>query len=193
MLRSVGYIQDHTQGICPGITLHRTYVNYVDYAFIPVPGTSVSSVRPCDNTRGTGATFLCLPRTYVSSVCPRYNTRNLCEFCDTFIPLPGTYVSSVRRSYLYLALMCVLYACATMPGVRGQPLYTVLGTSVSSVRLCHNTWKICELCDTFIPVPETSVSSVRLPYPYPASTNPTEHNLGMFYHTVMSSCPISVW
>ena len=38
----------------------------------------------------------------------------------------------------------------------------------------------CEFCNTSIPVPETSVSSVRLPYPYPECTNRTEHNLGTF-------------
>ena len=42
---------------------------------------------------------------------------------------------------------------------------------------CHNTRNCCELCNTSIPVPETSASSVKLPYPYPESTNPTEHNL----------------
>ena len=48
---------------------------------------------------------------------------------------------------------------------------------MSSVRTCHNTRNFCKFCNTSIPVPETSGSSVRLPYPYPESTNPTEHNL----------------
>ena len=50
---------------------------------------------------------------------------------------------------------------------------------MSSVRPCHNTRNFCEFCNTSVPVPETSGSSVRLPYPYPQSTNPTEHNLGV--------------
>ena len=112
--------------------------------------TSVSYVRPCHNTRGKGTAF-----SY----------------------LPGTSVSSVRRLYPYMDLLWVLYACATTPGVRVQPFYTVPGISLSSVRLCHNTWNFCGFCDISIPVPGASVSSVRLSYPYPESTNPTEHNL----------------
>ena len=46
---------------------------------------------------------------------------------------------------------------------------------MSSVRPCHNTQNFCKFCNTFIPVPETSGSSVRLPYPDPEVTNPTEH------------------
>ena len=41
------------------------------------------------------------------------------------------------------------------------------GTSVSSVRLPYPYPNFCEFCKTSIPVPGTSVSSVRLPYPYP--------------------------
>ena len=51
---------------------------------------------------------------------------------------------------------------------------------MSSVRPCHNTRNFCGFCNSSIPVPKTSGSSVRLPYPYPESTNPTEHNLGIF-------------
>ena len=54
------------------------------------------------------------------------------------------------------------------------------GTSVSSVRPRHNTRNLCEFCNTSVPVPETSGSTVRLPYPYPECTNPTEHNLVIF-------------
>ena len=43
--------------------------------FIPVPETSVSSVRPCHNTRGT--------RVQHSNTYP-----DLCEFCMTSIPYP---------------------------------------------------------------------------------------------------------
>ena len=34
--------------------------------------------------------FLCLPGTSVSYVRPCHNTRNFCEFCNTSIPLPKT-------------------------------------------------------------------------------------------------------
>ena len=53
---------------------------------------------------------------------------------------------------------------------------------MSSVRPCHNARKVCEFCNTSMPVPETCGSSVRLPYPYPESTSPTEHNL-VYLHT----------
>ena len=67
-----------------------------------------------------------------------------------------------------------LYApCHNTRGTGTALLYPP-GTSVSSVRPCHNTRN---LWNTFIPGPETSRSSVELPYPYPGSTNPTEHYL----------------
>ena len=71
-----------------------------------------------------------------------------------------------------------MYDRATITGVRVQHFLYPPGASVSSVRPCHNTRNFCEFCNTSIPVPETAGSSVRLPYPYPESTNPTEHNLG---------------
>ena len=66
---------------------------------LPVPGTSVRSVRGCHNTRGTGSAFLYLPGTSVSSVRPCDNARNFWNFCKTFIPVPGTSVSYVSHSY----------------------------------------------------------------------------------------------
>ena len=66
-----------------------------------------------------------------------------------------------------------------IPGVRVQHFLYPPGTSVSSVRPCHNTRNFCEFCNTSAPVPETSASSVILPYPYPESTNPTEHHLAI--------------
>ena len=64
------------------------------------------------------------------------------------------------------------------------------GTSVSSVRPCHNTRNFCEFRNTSIPVPETSGSCARLPYPYPESTNPTEHhNLGNLHSTCVPQTP----
>ena len=44
--------------------------------FIPVPETSISSVRPSHNTRGTGTYNI------------RSHNRNFCEFCTTSIPHP---------------------------------------------------------------------------------------------------------
>ena len=123
--------------------------------FIPVPGTSVRSVRPCHNTRGTGTAFLYLPRNCVSSVIP------------FFKPVPRPSVSSLRHSYPYQEFRLDLYARATKTEVRVEFSLYRPGTSVSSVRPCHNTGNFCEFCNTSIPVPDTSGSSVRLPYPSP--------------------------
>ena len=62
-------------------------------------------------------------------------------------------------------------------------------TSVSFVRLSCNTRNFCEFCNTSIPVPGTSASSGRLPYP--EATNPTEHNFGTFHSS--SSLSWSNW
>ena len=102
--------------------------------------------------------------------------------------LQSTSVSYVAHPYPYPEHLEVLYdihtctrnfckfctPAATIPGVRVHHVLYPLGTSMSSVWLCHNTWNIWKFCNTSIPVPETSGSSVRSPYPYPESTNPTE-------------------
>ena len=99
---------------------------------------------------------------------------------------PGYYptknfVSSVGHSYPYLEILEFLYdihTCtrnfwkfctlvATKPGVRVQHGLYPLGTSVSSVRLCHNIRNFCKFRRTSVTVPGTSVSSVRSSYPYP--------------------------
>ena len=68
-----------------------------------------------------------------------------------------------------------------LPCVRVQHCSYPPGTSVSSVRPCHNCRDVCEFCNTTILVPETSRSFARIPYPYSEFTNPTEHNLGRSY------------
>ena len=80
-------------------------------------------------------------------------TRNFWKFCKTFTPVPGTSVSSVQPVPQY-------------PGDGYGNVLHPLGTSVSYVRLCHTTRNFCELCNTSIPIPETSGSSVRLLYPF---------------------------
>ena len=109
------------------------------------------------------------------------------------ITLQRTSVSSVGHSYPYQELLEVLYNIhtrtrnlwkfcttrATIPGV--QHVLYPLGTCVSSGSPCHNNRNFCGFCKTSIPAPETSGSSVRLPYPYLESTNPTEHNLVSFF------------
>ena len=102
------------------------------------------------------------------------------------ITLQITSVTSVGHSYPYPELLEVLYdlhTCtrnfwnfcfpvATMPGERVQHVLYPLGTSVSSVRLCHNIrnfWEFCKtsrncwkFCEILTPLPGNSVTPVRL-------------------------------
>ena len=117
------------------------------------------------------------------------SNRTTCAFTRV-LPVPGSFGSSVRLSYPYPN--CKF--CKTiipLPGVRVQHLLYPPGTSVSSVRPCHNTRSFWKFCNTFILVPETSGSYVSLPYPYPESTNPTEHNLALlcFFQPTPQQCP----
>ena len=123
---------------------------------IPVSGTSVASIVPCHNTRGTGTSFVYQVGTYVCSVRPCHNTRDFWNFCKTFMPVPGTSVSSVRCSYLYTELLWDLhatchntggYGCSTI--CAGSDLLwvmyvraTIPWTSISSVTL------MCTVPDT---------------------------------------------
>ena len=75
-----------------------------------------------------------------------YPTKKLCTICRTLIPVPGTSGCSARR-------------CHKDPGY-GYSMFIPAGTSGSSVRPCHNTRNFWKFCDTFIPLPGTSVSSV---------------------------------
>ena len=143
------------EGVCnyPGITRTRNFCKFCR-TFIPVPGTSVSSVRP------------------------GHNTRNFWKFCETFIPVPELLLV-LRDIHTRTRNFCEFCTPrVTIPGVPVQHLLHPPGTFVSSVRPCHNTRNFWKFFNTFIPAPETSGSSVRPPYPYPESTKPTEHNLG---------------
>ena len=75
--------------LCGVDDIHIRAKNFCGFCtvFIPVPGTSVSSVRPCYNTRGTGTTFFYLRRTFGCAVRRCRTSRNICEFCTTFIPV----------------------------------------------------------------------------------------------------------
>ena len=121
----------------------------------------------------------CIPdRNFCKFSTPRRNTRNFWMFCKPFIPVPGTAGSSVTLSYPYSDLFFEFGTTrATIPGVRVQHVLRPPGASVSSVCLCHNTRNFREFCTISIPVPESSGSSVKPPYPYPESTKPTEHSL----------------
>ena len=80
----------------------------------------------------------------------------------------------------------MLYARATISGVRVQHRLHPPGTSTKNARPCHTTRNFWKFCNTFIPVPETFGSSVRLPYPYPESMNAAEHNLVGFLPRIRS-------
>ena len=106
-----------------------------------------------------------------------YPANNFCKLCRAFIPMPGTSVSYVRHHTRTRNFCKFCTPMPQIPGLRVQHFLYPPGTSVSSVRPCHNPRDFCEFCNTSIPVPKTSGSSVRLPYPYPESTNPAEHTL----------------
>ena len=98
-----------------------------------------------------------LPGTSVSSVRPCHNTRKFWKFCKTFIPVPGTSVSSVGHSYPYPELLWVLYHIhtrtrnfrefctprTTITGLRVHCFLYAPGTFVRSVRPCHNSRSFC--------------------------------------------------
>ena len=90
-LCSLGYVQDHT----PGITRTRNSCKFCT-AFIPVPGSYVSSVHPWRDTRGMGMPLQKYPgagtygyRVRVQHPCTH---PGLCDFYKTSIPVPGTSV-----------------------------------------------------------------------------------------------------
>ena len=118
--------------------IHTRTKNFCEFCttFIPVPGTSVRSVRPCHNTRGTGTSFSYLPGTSGSSVRPCHNTRNFWKFCKTFIPVPGTSVSSVGRTRNFCGF------CAPR-----ATIYCTRGTGTACFAPVRN---FCEFCT---PVP----------------------------------------
>ena len=109
-------IEPPPQRMCiyPGIARTRNFCKLCR-AFIPVPGTSVSSVRPC------------------------HITRNFWKFCNTFIPVPELPL------VLWEIHTCIRSFCefcaprAAIPGARVRHLSYPPGTSVSSARPCDNT------------------------------------------------------
>ena len=151
----------------------------------------MSSVHPVPQYPGYGYSTLCIrpeflhvlyaratiPGTSGSSVRFSYPYPNFCSFFRTFIPRTRTSVRFLGHSYPYPELLLVLYT----------PCHNTRGTGTAPFVPARSFCEFCtpmpqcpellEFCYSFIPVPETSVSSVRLPYPEPESTNPTEHNL----------------
>ena len=159
--------------ITPGISLQRTSVTCVGHSY-PYPELLEVLYAGATKTRGTGTACLYLPETSASSVRSCHNTWNFWKLCKASIPVPGTSGSSVRPE-------------PHIPGVRVHHVLYLPGTSVSSVCLCHNTRIFRKFCTTSIPVPETSGISVRPPYRYPESTNPTKLKRAILT-TVVSVC-----
>ena len=56
---------------------------------------------------------------------------------------------------------------ATIPGVRVRHVLYPLGTSVNSVRLCHNTRNFWKFCKTIVPVPGTFLKFCKIFIPLP--------------------------
>ena len=123
-----------------------------------------------------------------------YTCPELLEVLYARATIPGSSGSFVRLSYPYPELLEVLQdfhtrtrnLCefcetrATIPGVLVQHVLYPPGSSLGSASLCHNTRNFWKFCNTSIPVPETSGSFVRLPYPYPEPTSPTELKRAIF-------------
>ena len=105
--------------------------------------------------------FICLfyPRLcpYPSFFPEYYPYRKFCKFCTAFIPVPGNSVEFCTPVAPYLGYG---YTLLEIPGCR-------YGYGYSIRTLTRNFREFCEFCKTSILVPRTSVSSVRLPYPYP--------------------------
>ena len=69
--------------ICPGITRTRNFRKFCR-AFIPVPGTPGSFVRPCHNTRNFWKfckTSIPVPELMLVLYGIHTRTRNFCDFC----------------------------------------------------------------------------------------------------------------
>ena len=82
----------------------------------------------------------------------------------TFIPLHDSSVTSVTTSYRYQGM--------------GYAFHTrTWRISVTSVQHYTLPEKFCYFCTTFIPLPDSSVTSVTNLIPYRKYPYPTEHNL----------------
>ena len=140
--------------IYSGITRTRNFGKFC--TTLPVPGTSVNSVRHSIPVPELSICVLSVGYTqnHTRGIYPRYYpTNNFCKFYRTLIPVPRPSESSVRTpvrgtgtAFLYRPeLLWVLYARATIPGTSGSSVrlkfrrshIPVPGTSESSVRQCH--------------------------------------------------------
>ena len=94
-------------------------------------------------------------------------SKNFCVLCTTLIPVPGTSVRSVwpchnnrgmGKTFLDLARNFSKFSTSV-------PQYPEL---LEGLLYFHTrTWTFCKLCNTFMPVPGISVSSVRPVLQYP--------------------------
>ena len=125
--------------------------------------------------------------------------------CSDALSHPQTHLVGVRTTYhtrwfitpplgpLRAALHHPGYTRYHPPHRILHPVIVFLNPKISCYHRCvlscvsYGTRNFWESCNTFIPVPQNSGSSVRLPYPYPESTNPTEHNLGTLYIRIIQT------
>ena len=147
----LGYAQNIPEVFTPVITLQRTCVNSVGQPY-PCPELLEVLYASAANIRGTGTGFSYLPGTCVSSVRPCHNTRNIQKFWKAFVPVPGTSGSYVRLSYQYPKTMpqnpgCGYGMFCTRPELL-KVLYarsTIPGTSVTYVTLPYPYPKFLEV------------------------------------------------
>ena len=125
--------------------------------FIPYPG------EVCDFCKTSYPTRV----RFVTSVQHHTLPDKFCDFCTTFIPSPDRSVTSVTTSYRYQGM--------------GYAFHTrTRGRSVTSVLRYTLPCKFCDFCTTFMPLPDSSVTSVTKLTPYRKYPHPTEHNLAKF-------------
>ena len=101
-----------------------------------------------------------------------------CNSCTTFIPLPDSSVTFVTTSYRYPGMGYVFHTCTWR-------------ISVTFVQHYSQPDKFSDFCTTFIPLPDSSVTSVTNLIPYRTYPYPTEHNLGTLQLRIIfsSTCP----
>ena len=103
--------------------------------FVPVPGTSVKPVPPFHNARGTGTAFLYPPGTSGSSVRPCQFRKTFIPVPGTSV---SSVWHSYPYPELLWALYAPCNNTRGIPGVRVQHFLHPPGTYVISVRPCHN-------------------------------------------------------
>ena len=125
-------------------TLNRTPLRGGVYLLRYYPYPELLYVLQDIHTRTRNLCKFCTPT-------PR-KYRELLKFCKTLVPVPELLevLLDIHTRTRKLCEFCT--PRATIPGVWVKHLLYPPGTSVSSVRPCHNTWNFWKFCKTPIPL-----------------------------------------